>query len=249
MALHAAYQTLMGLLGVGTASAPETAAVAEHDRQDLGVTPAEQAANIAVAMIPVERILGLAAKAVGGAATTVIGSLSTQECRVALRRLMINRIGGARLPGTVLPPGDLGKLALIDIAAAERPIVIRHLSVESVDALTRQYGSGLAVGLNQKGTIAPYNALARAVEGLDRAYQAHHIVEVQVLEKLGLPTDQAPAVILTSAEHTQMTTALARELPPGHLDAMSKQEILRAYETVYRDRPEWIAEVRRYFTR
>jgi len=110
----------------------------------------------------------------------------------------------------------------------------------------------LAFGLNERGTIAPYDALKKATEGLNHQYQAHHIVEDKILEHLRYPSDQCPAVVLTAKQHTEITAALNKVIPKGKYDApryddMTERQILRAYQIVYKDHPEWLAVVEPYF--
>jgi hypothetical protein len=240
---HLVYESLMELLGVRTASAPTSAAEAERDARNPGVSPAQQAFAIANAMIPVEKLLGLA----GTSVLKEAGTVSASEWRSLLRRFLSDERGGLRIPATALPPLERGSLALAKIAASEQPIVLRDLTSTEVKALVDKYGSGVAVALRDHGTIASYDALSAATRNISHVYQAHHIVEVQVLKLLDLPSDVCPSVILSTAEHRAVTAALAREIPPGHIEAMTKTEIRQAYERAYRGHPEWIAEVRRYF--
>jgi hypothetical protein len=66
---------------------------------------------------------------------------------------------------------------------------------------------------------------------------------------LGYPVDQCPAVILTTAEHIAVTQILAKLIPNAELDDMTKTQILKGYESAYKDHPAWMSEVRRYFPR
>jgi RHS repeat-associated protein len=76
-----ALSTIAGLLGEGTASGPASAQVAERDRRLYpGVGYGEQALNIALAMLPVEKILGYAFKGVRSLlATEAKGAATTAE--------------------------------------------------------------------------------------------------------------------------------------------------------------------------
>jgi RHS repeat-associated protein len=135
------------------------------------------------------------------------------------------------------------------IKNSDTPVVFRNLPNSVIDKLLQQYGSGLAHGLWQKGTIASYEALSRVVAVLGGVFQAHHLIEVKILEHFGLPTDEAPAVIMTKEEHEKITGELEKLLPPEEIEHMTEEEIQRAYEKAYKDHPEWIDEVKRYFQR
>jgi hypothetical protein len=106
------------------------------------------------------------------------------------------------------------------------------------------------MGLHSRKTIATYEVLRIAVSGWEGRYQAHHIVEAQVLRMLGHDVNTCPAVILTEAEHKAITAKLRLgDLEPSNLKYMdvSKKEILEAYEQAYADRPLWLDVVRPYF--
>jgi RHS repeat-associated protein len=86
-----AYNTICGLLGVGTASAPANAGVAERDRRENpGIGYGEQALNIALAMIPVEKILVYGAKALG-----VIGGYEAKGVATFAERQLAKEIPAA----------------------------------------------------------------------------------------------------------------------------------------------------------
>jgi hypothetical protein len=126
-------------------------------------------------------------------------------------------------------------------------VVIRDLSPEVVQHLRAKYGVDLAAGLRAQGTVASYQSLRIATAGTEKAFQAHHIVERSVLERFGLPVDDCPAVVLTTAEHIELSRALADALPKSEVDHMTSAQIRAAYETIYQDRPVWLQEVARYF--
>jgi RHS repeat-associated protein len=83
-----AYSILTGLLGVGTASAPTSAAVAEKDRREHpGVGYGEQALNIALAMLPIEKILAYGAKTLG-----IIGGYEAKGLATTAERQLAKEI-------------------------------------------------------------------------------------------------------------------------------------------------------------
>jgi hypothetical protein len=70
--------------------------------------------------------------------------------------------------------------------------------------------------------------------------QAHHIVEVRHLERLGLSIMDAPAVLLSRTQHQAITRELLQLLPKGA--QYTKAQILDAYRIAYKEFPEWIKE-------
>ena len=133
------------------------------------------------------------------------------------------------------------------IKSNPKPIVFRNVSMNVVDQLLKKYGPGLAVGLQQKGTIASYEMLAKIVVGLGGAYQTHHIIEQQVLKRFGYSLDQSPAVIMTKQQHEEITAKLAKLIKPEDMEHMTRSQLRDAYLKAYAGHPEWQAEVRRYF--
>jgi RHS repeat-associated protein len=139
------------------------------------------------------------------------------------------------------------KQFLTTVANSDKIEVFRNLSPEIIKYLVSNFGSGLAEGLNNKGTIASYEALKEAVANLGGFYQAHHIVEAKILKIFGFDTEKAPAVVLTSLEHSNISKKLEQFLPAAELEHMSKKQILSGYEKAYEGHPEWLNEVKRYF--
>lgn len=245
-----AYSTLCGLMGVKTASAPENAHVAARDRQDLGVGPVEQALSIALFMLPIEKIAAAAVKGGLGGMSALMRTELRGETMTILRELAADTRGGLPIPfsGNKLPAIEEGKLALLKIGASSKPVVLRDLSAEGAQALADRLGMKTAVELfHDSGTIASFDALSRFTAGQGGKYQAHHIVEQKVLRHLGMPTDISPSVILSDAEHKAISKTLGELIPPEWVDQMTKDEIWAAYKQAYKDRPEWLAEVARYF--
>lgn len=244
-----ALNLVTGVMGEGVASAPETAAVAERDALDKGVTPAEQALNIALSMIPVERIVGWALKGVVGGASVALDKLVGSEPAGLIRALLKDSRGSVRIPFTTDPLRE-GEIAFLLIGESKVPLVLRDLRADAVAAVVKQTDAiTVAEGLAKRGTIASFAALSEATKGLGGTYQAHHIFEQKVLKMLGMPLDISPAVVLRKDVHAQLSAALERALPADEVEEMTKAEILEAYRQVYKDYPQWIAEVQRYLGR
>ena len=75
-----------------------------------------------------------------------------------------------------------------------------------------------------------------------------------MMEKLGLKgaAEDAPAVILTKTEHAIISQKLAKArnslqstLKPN--EAPSKAQVWAMYQDVYKDRPNWLKAIARYF--
>ncbi len=94
----------------------------------------------------------------------------------------------------------------------------------------------LIVGkIGKTGTYRDMSKLTRGFRGL---IQAHHLVEVRHLQRLGYPIMEAPAVVLTRQEHIMLGNKIYELLPIG--EPYTKEQILNAYRTVYKNYPEWI---------
>jgi hypothetical protein len=80
------------------------------------------------------------------------------------------------------------------------------------------------------------------------ALQAHHILEARHLRFCGYTAREiaeAPAQVLTSAEHTAITTALKKALPTGVRYA--KEHVWRQYQIVYKEYPHYLRAIEHYF--
>jgi RHS repeat-associated protein len=111
---------------------------------------------------------------------------------------------------------------------------------------TFQIGRHALVG--PTSPIAPYNVLQQVTAGHRGAIQAHHILEVRHLRAWGYSAAEiaaAPAQVLTRAEHTVISTQLARLLPTGA--RYTREQVWNAYQIAYRNYPEYLNAVARYF--
>ena len=176
------------------------------------------------------------------------GGVGASEVFAKYMKFVRDEAGGLRLPGTKLPAEmEVGEQVLDEIARSKEPKVIRDMSVQMVEALKQKYGPGLAYGLHEKGTVMSYEAASAATEGLNAAYQGHHIAEVKVLKLLGQETQVSPAVILTTKEHAEISALLEKYVPKGEIEHMTKAEIFEGYRKAYQGHPVWLDEVKNYF--
>ena len=108
-------------------------------------------------------------------------------------------------------------------------------------------GRGFLVAtLNQNGAIGPYSVMKKFTDNLAGKWQAHHILEVNMMKKFGLGNaDKAPSVILTQAEHKAVTARLKVETP----QVETTQELWQAYQKAYADHPHWLEAIKSYFVK
>ncbi len=92
--------------------------------------------------------------------------------------------------------------------------------------------------------IGTYANLSKLTNGYKGAIQAHHLIEVRHLLKLGLPISHAPAVILSKAEHVMISNSLFKLLPKGF--TYTRTQIMNAYKQAYKAYPEWIEATSQY---
>jgi hypothetical protein len=122
--------------------------------------------------------------------------------------------------------------------------LVSNLSAAAAKKLAGRYGWKMAAALNQTGTIAPYEAMREFTQGLGGQYQAHHILEKNMMERFGLGNpDHAPSVILTGPKHAEITT----QLKEVTRDVTTKEGLWKAYQEVYSDYPQWLNAIRKYF--
>ncbi|WP_416566443.1 hypothetical protein [Nocardia testacea] len=146
-----------------------------------------------------------------------------------------------------ISPNAEGKAFIQAIRSGQR--VGRTLSVEAAESLAKKFDKGMpviAAEMNKRGIIGPFDSFSVFTRGHGGAYQAHHIIEQSVLKHLGHDVQKAPSIILTAGQHSPISTALAKKIPKDELEHMTKKEILNLYRKVYKDMPEWLAEVERY---
>ncbi|HRQ49451.1 MAG TPA: RHS repeat-associated core domain-containing protein, partial [Agriterribacter sp.] len=111
------------------------------------------------------------------------------------------------------------------------------------DKVQSSYYGGIAPAPSL-GKVDTYMKLAKLTKNLKGTIQAHHLVEVRHLKRLFLSTKNAPSVLLSKADHQQMTKILQQLLPYGR--TYTKQQIIDAYKQAYLNFPQWIDEAVKY---
>jgi RHS repeat-associated protein len=102
--------------------------------------------------------------------------------------------------------------------------------------------------LDHVGKMGKYSEMTKHTAGHGGKIQAHHILEVRFLENWGGRAADGPAVILTKAQHDQITQALRNRLPYGMpKDASVKPQVWHAYKDVYKDYPELLNAIEHLF--
>jgi hypothetical protein len=119
------------------------------------------------------------------------------------------------------------------------------------------YGMAMAISLRDAGVIMPYSRAQIFTKGWEAKFQAHHVYEVKwmkIFDKEAI--GDAPAVILSKAEHDAVTKrlrtakdALMDEVKEkGGKNAMpTKAEVWAMYQEVYKDQPNWLKAIEGYF--
>jgi len=99
-----------------------------------------------------------------------------------------------------------------------------------------------------KGVVTSYREGRALTRGLRNLVQSHHLEEVRHLKRFGLTAEEianSPAVVLSRAQHLDITAALRAEMPYGR--SYNQQEVWTALQKVYANYPEWLAAIRSYF--
>ncbi|MDI1434410.1 hypothetical protein [Polyangium sorediatum] len=150
--------------------------------------------------------------------------------------------------GVLIGQAETFAKKLEEACAKKAPLILQgaeELSKETAELLAKQYGVDIAVGLEQNGAIGAYEVMRKFTENLGGSYQAHHILEVAMADKLRFAKnlDKLPAVILTEAKHKEITRLLNQVRPP----VINRKTVWKLYEDVYKDYPHWLEAIKPYF--
>ena len=140
-------------------------------------------------------------------------------------------------------------------------LIIAHpdlLPKKLCERLVERYGDSLAPSFHQMQTIMPYGRALMFTAGWRQVFQAHHILEKEMAEKIFKMTDEElaalPAIILKDKEHQLITKDLNRVRK--HLIGVFKKEprewtpdqLWRLYTEVYgKDYPIWLESIKSRF--
>ncbi|MBK9263210.1 MAG: hypothetical protein IPM54_25830 [Polyangiaceae bacterium] len=124
---------------------------------------------------------------------------------------------------------------------------------KAVDAL-ESFGKTMAPSLREAGVTLPYSRAKIFTRGWEGKFQAHHILEVDMGDKvfkLGKAIDDVPAIVLSDAEHKAVTKALeearATILAGTGKKYPDKQQLWAIYQKVYAGKPAWLEAIDAYF--
>ncbi|MDI3285884.1 hypothetical protein [Polyangium sp. 15x6] len=150
--------------------------------------------------------------------------------------------------GVLLGQADKFVKKLEEACAKKAPLILQgtvESSKETAEFLAKQYGADIAHALEQNGAIGAYEVMKKFTDGLGGAYQAHHILEVAMADKLRFTKnfDKLPAVILTEAEHKRITRWLSQRRPKN----LKADTVWELYEEVYEAYPHWLDAIKPYF--
>jgi hypothetical protein len=118
--------------------------------------------------------------------------------------------------------------------------------MQVADELIKNAGQyEMAKGLQEMQTIMPFELGQKFTANLGGKFQAHKIFEKRALKLLNGREDfeKLPSVILTEAEHKEISVALEaawREVKPQN---MTKAKLREIYQDVYKKHPEWLEAI------
>lgn len=120
--------------------------------------------------------------------------------------------------------------------------------LNAADELINKHGRyQMAHGLEEMGTIMPYELGAKFTEKLGGKFQAHKLFEKRAFERFQMEgLDKAPCVILTDAEHKLITEKL-RIAWVGKEKSMTLPELRKIYQDAYQRHPHWLEAIDSYF--
>lgn len=158
--------------------------------------------------------------------------------------------GAIGVVAAVLSAGAGGfRKKLVDALKKGEPIAykeVAELGEKAAEELAKKYGYKITHALHVNGTIGPYSVMRKFTDNLGGRYQAHHILEVNMMERFRMgKSDLGPAVILTEAEHK----AISARLKVATTDAKTPQHLWKAYQKAYAEHPHWLKAIESYFTK
>jgi len=134
-------------------------------------------------------------------------------------------------------------------------LVIKKVDKAGVEAIEKMVEDDVArlaaaEGLKASQSIAPYKLWKAITQKLGRKYQAHHIYEQRWAKIFERADEKAlgemPSVILTKEAHKTITRRLD-EAAKAYGKKLSKEDLWRIYQDVYKDSPHWLKAIERYF--
>lgn len=126
---------------------------------------------------------------------------------------------------------------------------------EAVEALP-SFGKAMAPSLRDAAVILPYSRAQIFTAGWEGKLQAHHILEVAMardtLDMGPKAIDDIPAIILSEAQHKEITNTLniVREKVlqgTGKKTPTTQQELWKIYQEAYKRYPAWLDAIKGYF--
>lgn len=120
--------------------------------------------------------------------------------------------------------------------------------------LIESYGKAMAMSLQEAQTILPYCRAKLFTAEWAGKYQAHHILEKDIAKRLlkmeENTLDDIPAIILTEAQHKQITGDLRIAYDKLLRDTAGRKiegvDVWKMYQEVYKDQT-WLKAIEHYF--
>ena len=210
----------------------------------------EDAADEALAVtLAVDAALALQGE-VGAVAESALGRALARLAKfpILVPGVGAGGIGLARIERTL---GQTAREFLSTLKQGGKRLVFRKLSAEDAQSImrVRSLQGWMAPTLAESGHIGPYDAFRMFTSNvpsyLRGEYEAHHIMEQRTLKLLNYPVDRAPSAILTNAEHIRLHKALNAAI--DDISSMSKTEVWKAYQRVYKKEGYWLSVIAPYF--
>ncbi|MBK9261725.1 MAG: hypothetical protein IPM54_18230 [Polyangiaceae bacterium] len=118
--------------------------------------------------------------------------------------------------------------------------------MQVTDDLIKNHGQyEMAKGLEEMQTIMPFELGQKFTKDLGGKFQAHKIFERRALNRLHSRDDyeKLPSVILTDAEHKEISAALEAAWRRVKPENMTKAKLREIYQDVYKKHPEWLEAI------
>jgi hypothetical protein len=149
-----------------------------------------------------------------------------------------------------LKPKDFIDIVNVASKKGQRGLITKadKAALDLADELIGKYEQfPMAKGLEQMQTVMPYELGAKFTKGLENKFQAHKIFEKRALKGLTgrEDFDKLPSVILTDAEHKEVTDLLNKAWkkhgPPTKTDPVTVEQLRKIYNDAYKAKyPHWL---------
>jgi hypothetical protein len=156
---------------------------------------------------------------------------------------------------------------VIEKTGLGKPVIVKELNADALklaDDFIKDYGQYvMAESLRKQQVIMPFKMAQKFTEKLESKFQAHKIFERRAIKEFMRRQNPAlseaaldkavnevaktyPSIILSDAEHTEISKALAAAWDKVGKNNMTKEKLREIYKDVYKKEPHWLEAIESY---